>query len=96
MSAAAHQISSSKAKAIYDEHTAPGKLISAGRNSTPIGPLKAKTYRLEEVPLKTPIEYQTSSADKVVLQSVFRLTITLDSLPIGDYIISLDGLPLPA
>jgi len=79
-----------------DEHTAPGKLISAGKNSTPVGPLKAKTYRLEEVKLEKPVQYQTPDGEKAVLQSVFRLTITLDSPPDNVYIIWLDGVPLTA
>ncbi len=93
--AMAQQGSPNKQKPV-DEHTAPGKLISAGKNSTPVGPLKAKTYRLEEVKLEKPVQYQTPDGEKAVLESVFRLTITLDSLPDNDYIIWLDGLPLTA
>ncbi len=79
-----------------DEHTAPGKLISAGKNSTPVGPLKAKSYRLEKVKLAKPFESVETDGTKRRLETAFRLKVTLDSPPNNNYLIWVDDVPWDA
>ncbi len=76
-----------------DEHTAPGKLISAGKNSTPVGPLKAKTYRLEQVQLEKPFDTIEADGTKHRLETAIRLKVTLGSPPTNDYFIWIDDVP---
>jgi hypothetical protein len=91
--AIAQQVSPNKKEPAVDEHIAPGKLISAGKNSTPVGPLKAKTYRLEQVQLEKPFDTIEADGTKHRLDTAFRLTVTLDSPPIHDYFIWVDDVP---
>lgn len=67
-------------------HTAPGKVLSRGHNQTPVGALRAKAYRLEEVPLDEPFEAVVRGASKRV-DKAHRLTVTLDSTVNGPYLI---------
>jgi len=76
-----------------DEHIAPGKLISAGKNSTPGGPLKAKTYRLEQVQLEKPFDTIEADGTKHRLETAIRLKVTLGSPPTNDYFIWIDDVP---
>jgi hypothetical protein len=71
----AQQASSPNRDLLADERGAPGKLISSGGNSTPAGPLKLLTYKLEEVTLPQPVEVDIRG-EKKRFHSVLRLTIT--------------------
>ncbi len=87
------QQASSPNNNLLDEHTAPGKLISAGKNSTPGGPLKAKTYRLEQVQLEKPFDTIEADGTKHRLETAIRLKVTLGSPPTNDYFIWIDDVP---
>ncbi len=58
-----------------DLRVAPGKLLAAGSNKLPIGPLKLLTYKLEEVSLPEPKELEIRGK-KQRIESIYRLTIT--------------------
>ena len=76
-----------------DEHFAPGEVLSAGKNTTPIGPLKVKSYRLERVKLAKPLESVEADGTKRRLETAFRLKVTLDSPPNNYYLIWVDDVP---
>ena len=82
--------------ALTDEHSAPGQVISAGKNASPVGPLKAKTYRLEKVNLAKPFESVEADGTKRRLETAFRLTVILGSTPKSDYFIWVDDVPWQA
>lgn len=66
-----------------------GEVISSGNNTTPVGPLKATTYRLEIVRLKEPFQ---SEHEKPPFEQVFRLTIRVaERLPMEVFSIWIDG-----
>lgn len=79
-----------------DLYRAPGELLVKGSNMTPIGPLKVKTYRLEEIKLPQPLQLNIQGRKERIVSAV-RLTITGESFPPGNYTIwindeSLDNL----
>ena len=65
----------------------------AGTNLMPTGPLKIKSYRLEEVRLPKPIEFG-SGESKVSVETAFRLIITGESFLNGDHTIWMDDEPI--
>src|SRR6266850_3758667 len=81
---------------LIDEHFAPGEVLSAGKNTAPIGPLKVKSYRLERVKLAKPLESVEADGTKRRLETAFRLKVTLDSYPTNDYFIWIDDVPWQA
>jgi hypothetical protein len=85
--------SAQQTRSSTDEHLAPGEVLSAGNNTKPVGPLKAKTYRLEKVKLAKPFETVDTDGTKHRLESAFRLTVILDSPPNADYFIWIDDVP---
>jgi hypothetical protein len=69
---------------------APGRLVSEGTNSTPIGELGIKTYRLEEVTLAQPYEGDWRGR-KVKFEYVVRLTVTGEKFRQGSWVIWIDS-----
>ena len=70
--------------------TKQGHLLSEGSNTTPVGELKATTYRLETVTLTKP---RVIGRDRQPLEYIFRLTIlTSDPLPMKSFSIWMDGI----
>lgn len=65
---------------------APGKLLSKGRNASPVGELKVKTYRLEEVPLPEPLEFNDRGA-RTRVETAIRLIATFDTPLVGPSVI---------
>ena len=94
--AGAQQTPSISKNASPDEHFAPGQLVSSGKNASPTGPLKVKTYRLEKVNLAKPYESVAADGTKRQVETAFRLTVTLDSPPNSEYFIWVDDVPWPA
>ncbi len=92
----AQQASSPNRDLLTDEHFAPGEVLSAGKNTAPIGPLKVKSYRLEKVKLAKPLESVEAAGTKRRLETVFRLKVTLDSPPNNYYLIWVDDVPWDA
>lgn len=78
---------------LYNPQRAPGKLLAEGNNMIPVGELKVKSYRLEEVKLPKPLELSIQGRKERV-ESVLRLTITLESFLNGIYTIWLGEEPL--
>ena len=69
--------------------TKEGQLISEGTNTTPVGELKATTYRLELVSPTSSSEGQNPNPQN----KLFRLTIkTQENLPMGTFSIWIDGM----
>jgi hypothetical protein len=91
--AGAQQTPSKRNDLLTDERFAPGQVLSEGKNSAPVGPLKAKTYRLEKVKLAKPFESVGPNGTKRRLESAFRVKVTLDSPPNNDYFIWIDDVP---
>lgn len=73
--------------------TAPGVLISEGTNALPIGPFGIKTYRLEEVLLKEPIELNLRG-HMTPIETAFRLTIIGESFRQGGVTIWINDEPV--
>jgi hypothetical protein len=92
----AQQVPSVSKDVLPDEHFAPGQVISSGKNAVPIGSLKVKTYRLERVKLAKPYEMVEADGTKRRLETAFRLTITLGSIPASEYFIWVDEVPYQA
>lgn len=95
-SAAVQQTPSISKDAATDERFAPGQVVSSGKNASAVGPLKAKTYRLEKVNLAKPYESVEADGTKRQVETAFRLTVTLDSPPNSDYFIWVDDVPWQA
>lgn len=75
---------------------APGKVLTRGTNKTPVGKLRVKTYRLEEIELPEPIEFIERGEVKRE-ESIIRLTVTGERFPPGSYTIWIgDDWPLDA
>lgn len=72
--------------------TKEGQLISEGTNTTPVGELKATTYRLELVSPTSSSEGQNPNPQN----KLFRLTITSAEKLLGSYRISIDDHSYPA
>ena len=72
----------------------PGKLITEGRNKTPLTSKRLLTYRLEEVTLPKPLELQIRGRQEI-FNSALRLTITSELIQ-GSYIIWVDDAALGA
>lgn len=86
ISAAAGQASAQKDVAINDTDFAnvmktKGKIIAEGRNRTPVGQFKLKTYRVEEIslPKSMPVERQ---GKLVNVDRAWRVTITGGPFPV--------------
>lgn len=69
-------------------YKAAGELLTKGDNQLPVGPLKVKSYRLEEVKLPRPM--------KSGIESALRLVVTLDNPLNRTYVIWVDDLPYNA
>jgi len=77
-----------------DMYRAKGKLLTEGYNQVPTGPLKVKTYKLEEVALPYPrVIGQGKRRQRV--ETALRLTITGEAFLPGTYKIWVDKLDLP-
>lgn len=74
---------------------APGSLLSKGRNESPVGELRAKTYRLEEVPLPEPLEFNDRGSTVRVVSAV-RLTVTFGAPLVGTSVIWVGDDAFPA
>src|SRR5215510_1589937 len=57
-----------------DLRRAPGRLISEGHNTTPVGPTKLLTYKLEEIDLPQPREMGFFGGKHLVTK-VLKLTV---------------------
>jgi hypothetical protein len=62
-----------------DPHLAAGRLVANGESRTPIGDSKLLTYKLEEVDLPKPLEFEIRGKTQH-LTTVLRLTITSESI----------------
>ena len=78
---------------LYNPQRVPGKLLAEGNNMVPVGELKVKSYRLEEVKLPKPLELSIQGR-RARVENVLRLTITLESFLNGIYTIWLGEEPL--
>ena len=76
-----------------DPHLATGRLVANGESRTPIGENKLLTYKLEEVGLQNPLDFEIRGK-KHHLTSVLRLTITSESIQ-GAHTIWIDDAALP-
>ncbi|MEI6333494.1 MAG: hypothetical protein WCS87_02945 [Methylococcaceae bacterium] len=59
----------------------PGKIVASGSNTKPVGDLKLKTYRLEEITLPEPWEVKIGDQDQLVTRA-WRLTIFGGPFPV--------------
>ncbi len=73
-------------------HAAPGRSLSQGQNTQPIGPLGLKTYRLEEVSLSEPVEVDIAGQSTLVTTAL-RLSVSGGPFQVRDmpYTIWIDG-----
>jgi hypothetical protein len=78
---------------VEDLLRAPGKVLTEGHNSVPVGALKVKAYRLEEVKLPAPLELDLGHGRESV-ESVLRLSVSGESFLPGAYTIWIDSTPL--
>jgi hypothetical protein len=78
-----------------DLRTAPGRLISEGRNTKPVGPNKLLTYKLEELDLPRPRQI-ISNGQKRQVTTVLRLTITAQVFQGGANVIWIDDTVFPS
>jgi hypothetical protein len=78
-----------------DLYRTTGKVIAEGKNGSPVGALKLKTYRIEEVELPQPANVEVNGRNLQV-DRAFRVTITGGPFPVRDLpaIIWLDDTPL--
>jgi hypothetical protein len=76
-----------------DPHLAAGRLVANGESRTPIGDSKLLTYKLEEVDLPKPLEFEIRGKTQH-LTTVLRLTITSESIS-GAHTIWIDDAALP-
>ena len=76
-----------------DPHLSVGRLVANGESRTPIGENKLLTYKLEEVDLQNPLDFEIRGK-KHHLTSVLRLTITSESIQ-GAHTIWIDDAALP-
>ena len=86
ISAAAGQVSAQKDVAINDADFAnvmktKGKIIAEGRNATPVGQYKLKTYRVEEISLPKSVAIERQGK-LVNLDRAWRVTITGGPFPV--------------
>lgn len=61
----------------------PGKIIASGTNTKPVGELKLKTYRLEEITLPEAWEVKIGDQNQLVAKA-WRLTIFGGPFPVRD------------
>jgi len=66
---------------MLDVMKAPGKRLAEGKNTTPVGPLRVKTYCVDEIRLPKPIPVEKDGAKRPV-DTVYRLTITGEGFPV--------------
>ncbi|HLG13077.1 MAG TPA: hypothetical protein VJH03_00945 [Blastocatellia bacterium] len=80
---------------LHEIHKLPGQLLSQGRNNTPAGQLRLRTYRLEEVPLPLTIKTQVEG-QMVEVARAWRLTVTGGPFTVRNApaVISIDGVPV--
>jgi hypothetical protein len=76
-----------------DPHLAAGRLVANGESKTPIGENKLLTYKLEEVDLPKPLDFEIRGKTHH-LTTVLRLTITSESIQ-GAHTIWIDDAALP-
>jgi len=76
-----------------DPHLAAGRLMANGESRTRIGDSKLLTYKLEEVDLPKPLEFEIRGKTQH-LTTVVRLTITSESIS-GAHTIWIDDAALP-
>jgi len=76
-----------------DPHLAAGRLVANGESRTPIGENRLLTYKLEEVDLQKPLEFEIRGKTHH-LTTVLRLTITSESIQ-GAHTIWIDDAALP-
>ena len=67
--------STAQGSTMHDLRVKSGKLLAKGQNTTPSGPLKLLSYKLEEIDLPQPLELEIRGR-KELTQSALRLTIT--------------------
>src|SRR6266496_6866825 len=76
-----------------DPHLTAGRLVARGEGRTPIGRDRLLTYKLEEVDLQNPLDFEIRGK-KHHLTTVLRLTITSESIQ-GAHTIWIDDAALP-
>jgi hypothetical protein len=76
-----------------DPHLATGRLVAKGEGRTPIGRDRLLTYKLEEVDVQNPLDFEIRGK-KHHLTTVLRLTITSESIQ-GAHTIWIDDAALP-
>jgi hypothetical protein len=76
-----------------DPHLSAGRLVAKGENKRPVGGDKLLSYKLEEVDLPNPMEFEIRGK-KHHLTTVLRLTITSESIQ-GAHTIWIDDAALP-
>jgi hypothetical protein len=78
---------------INDPHLSTGTLVTKGESKTPIGRDKLLTYKLEEVDLPQPLEFDIRGKQQR-LNKALRLTISSESIQ-GAHTIWIDDAALP-
>src|SRR6266566_5126847 len=76
-----------------DPHLSTGRLVAEGWNKRPVGDNKLLTYKLEEVDLPQPLDFDIRGK-RHHLSKVLRLTITSESIQ-GAHTIWIDDAALP-
>lgn len=76
-----------------DPHLSAGKLVANGESRSPMGDSKLLTYKLEEVDLSNPMDFEIRGK-RHHLTTVLRLTITSESIS-GAHTIWIDDAALP-
>lgn len=77
---------------VEDLYLALGKRLATGSDKQASGPLQIKSYRVEEVTLRHPIKVGSTR----VINTVWRLTVTIGPTNRGDHMIFLDDEPRTA
>jgi hypothetical protein len=81
---------------LEDFYLTAGKLLATGADKEASGPLRIKSYKVEEVKLPRPLKLGGSTEAKTI-ESLLRLTVTVDSSPPnGGYVILVDDEPQTA
>lgn len=65
--------------------TAPGRILTQGKNTSPTGELMVKTYRLEKVEMPDSMEF--NDLRRLVGNRIIRLSVSLDGIINGPYVI---------
>ena len=80
---------------VEDLYKTPGKLLGMSADKQPSGPLQLKSYKVEEVPLPHSLTLGRGANAKVI-NSIFRLTVTVGASLQGAYVVFLDDEPRSA